>query len=329
MDPARRAFYEFHSTLHGAVGRPGLRHLHRRHPHRRGPRPQRPAARAATGSPTTASSCSPPRSACSTSTRPRWSARAGCSRAGCSSSTPSTAGSSTTTRSSPSSPPQHPYDEWLHAGLIHLDGPARARAHRAHRRLGRPAPADLRLHRGGAADPADARWPGPAPSRSARWAPTRPIAVLSEPAAAALRLLHPALRPGHQPAAGRDPRGARHLARHDHRPGGQRCWRRRRRTPASWCCRSRSSTTTSWPRSCTSTPTATCPGYATARGPRPLRRSPAARTALHAAARGDLRRGVRRRSPRRPVRRALRPRLRPRPRADPVAAAHLARCTTT
>ena len=45
MDPARRAFYEFHSTLHGAVGRPGLRHLHRRHPRRRRARPQRPAPR--------------------------------------------------------------------------------------------------------------------------------------------------------------------------------------------------------------------------------------------------------------------------------------------
>ena len=32
--------------------------------------------------------------------------------------------------------------------------PARARAHRAHARLGHPPPADLRLHRGGAADPA-------------------------------------------------------------------------------------------------------------------------------------------------------------------------------
>ena len=31
MDPAKRAFYEFHSALHGAVGRAGLRHLHRRH----------------------------------------------------------------------------------------------------------------------------------------------------------------------------------------------------------------------------------------------------------------------------------------------------------
>ena len=50
--------------------------------------------------------------------------------------------------------------------------PARARAHRAHRGLGRPPPADLRLHRGGAAHPPRRRWPAPAPSRSARWAPT-------------------------------------------------------------------------------------------------------------------------------------------------------------
>ena len=49
MDPARRAFYEFHSTLHGALGRPGLRHLHRRHADRRGPRPQRAAPRALLG----------------------------------------------------------------------------------------------------------------------------------------------------------------------------------------------------------------------------------------------------------------------------------------
>ena len=50
---------------------------------------------------------------------------------------------------------------------------ARARAHRAHPRLGHPAPADLRLHRGGAARSCSPRWPTPAPSRSARWAPTR------------------------------------------------------------------------------------------------------------------------------------------------------------
>ena len=48
-----------------------------------------------------------------------------------------------------------------------------------------------------------------------------PIAALSEPAAAAVRLLHPAVRAGHQPAAGRDPRGARHLAVDDDRAGAQ------------------------------------------------------------------------------------------------------------
>ena len=47
----------------------------------------------------------PPRSACSTSTRPPSSARAGCSPAGCSSSTPTSTGSSRTRRSRPSSPP--------------------------------------------------------------------------------------------------------------------------------------------------------------------------------------------------------------------------------
>ena len=49
-----------------------------------------------------------------------------------------------------------------------------------HARLGHPPPADLRLHRGGAARPAHADGQRPAPSRSARWAPTRPIAVLSD-----------------------------------------------------------------------------------------------------------------------------------------------------
>ena len=51
--------------------------------------------------------------------------------------------------------------------------PARARARRAHARQRDPPPADLRLHRGGAAHPAHADGARPAPSRSARWAPTR------------------------------------------------------------------------------------------------------------------------------------------------------------
>ncbi len=40
-----------------------------------------------------------------------------------------------------------------------------------------------------------------------------PIAALSSRSRPAVRLLHPALRPGHQPAARRHPRGARHLHR--------------------------------------------------------------------------------------------------------------------
>ncbi len=48
-----------------------------------------------------------------------------------------------------------------------------------------------------------------------------PVAVLSRAAAAALRLLQPAVRPGHQPAAGRDPGGAGDLARLHDRAGRQ------------------------------------------------------------------------------------------------------------
>ena len=88
MDPARRAFYEFHSIADGAVGRPGLRRLHRRHPHRRGARPQRPAP-----GPLLGHRRRPRRPGQrGRRARPRPGqgrrARAGCSRAGCSSSTP-------------------------------------------------------------------------------------------------------------------------------------------------------------------------------------------------------------------------------------------------
>ena len=95
-------------------------------------------------------------------------------------------------------------------------------------------------------------------------------------AAAALRLLHPALRPGDQPAARRHPRGARHLARHARSAPRATSSTPPRRTPARSCCPSRSSTTTSSPRSCTSTPTATCPATAPSSSRAPTT-SPAAR----------------------------------------------------
>ena len=113
-----------------------------------------------------------------------------------------------------------PYGEWLHAGLIELDDLPRARAHRLHPRLGASPAADLRLHRGGAEDPA--RADGPHRRRAARLdGHGHPDLAAVHPAAAALRLLPPALRPGHQPAAGRHPGGAGDQPGVDHRAGGQ------------------------------------------------------------------------------------------------------------
>ena len=59
-------------------------------------------------------------------------------------------------------------------GIIHLDE-LPEREHVVHTpRVGAASPADLRLHRGGAARSCSRRWRATAPSRSARWAPTRP-----------------------------------------------------------------------------------------------------------------------------------------------------------
>ena len=128
--------------------------------------------------------------------------------------------------------------EWLEAGEIELDGPARARAHRAHPRLGHPPPADLRLHRGGAAR--HPRADGQDRRRAARLHGHRLADRRAVRApAAALRLLHPAVRAGHQPAAGRHPRGARHLAALLARPAGQPAGADRRRPAAASPCPSR------------------------------------------------------------------------------------------
>ena len=63
----------------------------------------------------------------------------------------------------------------------------------------------------------------------------------------ALRLLHPAVRPGDQPAARRHPRGAGDLAVGHHRPRGQPARGQGRARAARSCCRCRSSTATTWP----------------------------------------------------------------------------------
>ena len=82
------------------------------------------------------------------------------------------------------------------------------------------AAADARVHGGGTAGHPDPDGPG---RRGAdrvdgdRHADRRAV----RPAAAGVRLLHPAVRAGDQPAAGRDQGGARHLARRGHRAGAE------------------------------------------------------------------------------------------------------------
>ena len=238
MDAERRAFYEFHSSLMEPWDGPACVGVHRRHPDRRGARPQRPAPRSR-----------------------YWVTDDGlvvlASEVGVLDIDPATV-----VRKGRLQPgrmflvdtdehriiedeeikaelaAEHPYDEWLHAGLIHLDD-LPEREHIVHTpRLGHPPPAGLRLHRGGAAGPAHAD--GQHRRRAARLDGHRhPDRGAERQAAAAVRLLQPAVRPGHQPAAGRDPRGAGHLARRHHRPGGQPARARARRPAARWCCRSR------------------------------------------------------------------------------------------
>ena len=172
---------------------------------------------------------------------------------------------------------EHPYDDWLHAGLVHLPSLPERRRVAAQPRVRRPPADALRLHRGGAARPGDAD--GVLRRRADRLDGHRhPGRGAVGPLAAALRLLRPAVRPGDQPAAGRHPRGAGDQPRPHLRPGAEPAAGHARRPAGRCSCRSRSSTTTSWPRSCTSTTTATCPAT-------PPSGSPATSTSTAAARR--------------------------------------------
>ena len=105
----------------GAVGRPRVDRVHRRHRDRRGARPQRPAPVALLGHRRRPRDHGE-RGRRARRRRPSTScARAGSSRARSSSSTRRRGASSPTTRSRPSSRPSSPYQEWLDAGLVHLD----------------------------------------------------------------------------------------------------------------------------------------------------------------------------------------------------------------
>ena len=137
----------------GALGRPGLRGVQRRQPDRRRPRPQRPAPLALLGDRRR------PRRARLRGRRPRHRpvedraqgpAPAGPDVPGRHRRAPHHRGRGGQVRAGRRAPVRRVAARRPGAPRRR----ARARAHRAHPRLGHPAPADLRLHRGGAADPA-------------------------------------------------------------------------------------------------------------------------------------------------------------------------------
>ncbi len=115
---------------------------------------------------------------------------------------------------------EHPYDEWLHAGIVHLpDVPEREHIVHTHASVTRRqqifgyTEEELRILLTPMANT------GAEPIGS--MGTDSPDRGAERQAADALRLLQPALRPGDQPAARRDPRGAGHLAGRQHRAGGQ------------------------------------------------------------------------------------------------------------
>ena len=113
-----------------------------------------------------------------------------------------------------------PWQEWLDAGRIHL-AELPEREHITHTPASvDPAPAHLRLHRGGGAHPPHAD--GGDRRRTARRDGIRHADRRAQRAPApALRLLHAAVRAGDEPAARLDPRRGRHLDEARPRPGAQ------------------------------------------------------------------------------------------------------------
>ena len=138
----------------GAVGRTGVRGLHRRHPDRRGARPQRPAPLALLGHRRR------PRRARlrgrRARPRPRHGGPQGPPAAG--PDVPRRHRGAPDHRGRGDQEPARRRAPLRRVAARRADPPRRhrrPRAHRPHARLGDPSPADLRLHRGGAARPAE------------------------------------------------------------------------------------------------------------------------------------------------------------------------------
>ena len=167
---------------------------------------------------------------------------------------------------------EHPYGEWLQAGLVHLsDLPER------HFLVPKYASITTQQRTFGYTLEDEKVLLGPMARTGAE-----PIGSMGTDTPgrgalgatpAALRLLPAALRPGHQPAARRHPRGAGHQPGVHHRARGQPPRPHPGELPAGRTCPRRSSPTTSSPSSSTSTTTATtrasAPSPSTACSPSP------------------------------------------------------------
>ena len=125
-----------------------------------------------------------------------------------------TAGSSTTRRSRPSSRGQHPYDEWLHARADPPRRPARARARRAHARPRSPAASRPSATPRRSCASSSRRWPAPAAEPIGSMGTDTPIAVLSERPRLLFDYFTQLFAQVTNPPLDAHPRGARHLARH-------------------------------------------------------------------------------------------------------------------
>ena len=221
MDPAQRAFYRFHSSMMEPWDGPASVAVHRRHGHRRRARPQRPAPEPLLGHRRR------PRRDGVRGRRDRHRpgqgrhARAACSRAGCSSSTRRRGASSTTTRSRRTLAAEHPYARVARARASSSSPTCPTREHVvfSHDSVLRRQQLFGYTHEELKIIVAPMATSGAEPIGS--MGTDTPIAVLSRAAAPAVRLLPPAVRPGHQPAARRHPRGGRHVGVVDGRPGGE------------------------------------------------------------------------------------------------------------
>ena len=150
---------------------------------------------------------------------------------------------------------EHPYAEWLERGHGGARRSARARARRVQPSQRAASPADVRLHARGAQDHRRPDGAQAAPSRSARWAPTRRSPSCRNGRGCCSTTSSSCSR---RSRTRRSTRSARRSSPPSRRRSVRRptCSSRAPRTAASSPCRSRSSTTTSWPGSSTPTTTA-------------------------------------------------------------------------